>query len=171
VQQPIYALALQWKEGTGKIHTYPMESDPMAYPARDARSIPHAQAPAVATPQPQGVDPRVEALVTELIGRVADKWTMIVLEVLAEHGELRFTQLSRLVTGVSQKMLTQTLRRMERDGMVVRTVHAVVPPRVDYRLTDMGASLGEAFCGVWIWAEQNLARVESARRAFDQRAD
>ena len=66
------------------------------------------------------LDPRVEALVRELIGRVADKWTMIILEVLTEHGELRFTRPGRLVEGVSQKMLTQTLRQMERDGLVVR---------------------------------------------------
>jgi DNA-binding HxlR family transcriptional regulator len=121
------------------------------------------------TPPPDDCDPKVEALVNDLIGRVADKWTMIILEVLAERGELRFTQLSRLVSGVSQKMLTQTLRRMERDGMVTRTVHPVVPPRVEYRLTDLGASLGAAFCGVWIWAEDNLARVEDARAGFDGR--
>ena len=65
-------------------------------------------------------------------------------------------------------MLTQTLRQMERDGMVVRTVHAVVPPRVDYWLTELGMSLGAAFCGVWIWAEANLARVEASREAFDK---
>lgn len=121
------------------------------------------------TDPPDSVDPKVEALVTELIGRVADKWTMILLELLAEHGELRFTQLRRLVPEISQKMLTQTLRHMERDGMVIRTVHAVVPPRVDYRLTDLGSTLSAAFCGVWIWAEENLGRVETARRTFDER--
>ena len=121
------------------------------------------------TPPPDDCDPKVEALVNDLIGRVADKWTMIILEVLTEHGELRFTQLSRLVSDVSQKMLTQTLRQMERDGMVTRTVHAVVPPRVEYRLTDLGASLGAAFCGVWIWAENHLAQVEDARAQFDTR--
>ena len=94
---------------------------------------------------------------------------MLILEVLNEHGELRFTGLARHVEGISQKMLTQTLRQMERDGMVTRTVHAVVPPRVDYRLTDLGASLGAAFCGVWIWAEENLSKVEEARRVFDER--
>ncbi|MBB3950078.1 DNA-binding HxlR family transcriptional regulator [Aureimonas jatrophae] len=122
------------------------------------------------TTPPTETDPKVEALVNDLIGRVADKWTLIVLEVLAEHGELRFTQLSRHVGAISQKMLTQTLRQMERDGMVTRTVHAVVPPRVDYRLTDLGASLSAAFCGVWIWAEANLRRVEAARDAFDRAA-
>lgn len=113
------------------------------------------------------VDPRVEALVNEVIGRVADKWTMIVLDVLAEHGELRFTRLGELSGGVSQKMLTQTLRQMERDGLVIRTVHPVVPPKVEYRLTDLGFSLAEAFCGVWMWAEKNLERIEASRARFD----
>ncbi len=114
-------------------------------------------------------DPRVDALVNELIGGVADKWTMLLLETLDERGELRFTQLAKLIPGISQKMLTQTLRRMERDGMVTRTVHAVVPPRVDYRLTPLGESLGEAFCGVWLWAEANLEAVAMARAKFDTR--
>jgi DNA-binding HxlR family transcriptional regulator len=74
---------------------------------------------------PKEIDPRLEVLVTELIGRVADKWTMLVLEALVEHGESRFTQLGRIVDGISQKMLTQTLRQMERDDLVVRTVHPV----------------------------------------------
>ena len=114
-------------------------------------------------------DPRVEALVNEVIGRVADKWTLLVLEVLAEHGETRFTRVGELVGGISQKMLTQTLRQMERDGLVIRTVHPVIPPKVEYRLTDLGVTLAEAFCGVWIWAEKNLDRIEQAREAFDNR--
>lgn len=115
------------------------------------------------------LDPRIEVLVNEVIARVAGKWTMIILDVLAEHGELRFTQLSKLVTGISQKMLTQTLREMEREGLVIRTVYPVVPPKVEYRLTDLGLGLGAAFCGVWVWAKQNLEAIESARAAFDQR--
>lgn len=103
----------------------------------------------------------------ELIGRVADKWTMIVLEVLSEHGTLRFGQLADLCGGVSQKMLTQTLRQMERDGLVTRTVYAVVPPKVEYSRTELGETLGGAFCGVWEWAEKNLKRVEKARTRFD----
>ena len=120
---------------------------------------------------PEDLDPRIEALVNDLIGRVADKWTMLVLEVLVEHGELRFTRLGELVEGVSQKMLTQTLRHMERDGLLVRTVHPVVPPKVEYRLTELGMSLGGAFCGVWVWAAENLKQVEQARRRFDKKAD
>lgn len=114
-------------------------------------------------------DPRVEALVTDVIARVADKWTMLIIETLVEHGEVRFTQLGRLVGGISQKMLTQTLRQMERDGLVIRTIHPVIPPRVEYRLTDLGFTLGEAFCGVWTWAGANLSRIEQARAAFDAR--
>lgn len=114
-------------------------------------------------------DLRVEALVVEVIGRIADRWTMLILEVLAEHGEQRFTRVGELVGGISQKMLTQTLRQMERDGLVVRTVHPVIPPKVEYRLTDLGFTLAEAFCGVWTWAEKNLERIEAARAAFDAR--
>lgn len=114
------------------------------------------------------VDPRIEMLVNELIGRVADKWTMLVLEVLEQNGEMRFTRLSEAVTGVSQKMLTQTLRQMERDGLVVRTVHPVVPPKVEYKLTALGLSLGAAFCGVWVWAADHLDQVEQSRQTFDQ---
>jgi len=121
-------------------------------------------------PVPADVDPKVEALVNEVIGRVADKWTMIVLEVLTEHGELRFTRIGEFACGISQKMLTQTLRQMERDGLVVRTIHPVIPPRVEYRLTDLGFSLSEAFCGVWTWAEENLRRIEASRELFDARS-
>lgn len=116
---------------------------------------------------PSTVDEGVETLVNDLIGCVADKWTMLVLEALTEKGELRFTRLSEMVEGISQKMLTQTLRRMEREGLITRTVHPVVPPRVEYRLTELGMSLGAAFCGVWIWAEEHLEQVERARREFD----
>lgn len=118
----------------------------------------------------QLADPRVEALVHEVIGRVADKWTMLILEVLSEYGEQRFTRVGELVGGISQKMLTQTLRQMERDGLVIRTIHPVIPPKVEYRLTDLGSTLAEAFCGVWAWAEKNIERIEAARTEFDRRS-
>ena len=131
-----------------------------------ADEIERAQRYLLATP-PAELDPRIGALVTDLIGRVADKWTMMVLEALSEQGELRFTRLGEAVPGISQKMLTQTLRHMEREGLLVRTIHPVVPPKVEYRLTGLGLSLGAAFCGVWVWASENLDQVERARRAFD----
>jgi len=94
---------------------------------------------------------------------------MLILDVLAEKSPLRFSRLSELVEGISQKMLTQTLRAMERDGLVIRTVYPVVPPKVEYKLTDLGITLGAAFCGVWVWAANNLDDVEKARRDFDER--
>ena len=103
---------------------------------------------------PNQVDPKVEALVNDLIGRVADKWTMLILEVLAEQGELRFTRIGEAVAGISQKMLTQTLRQMERDGLVTRTVHAVVPPKVEYRLTAWGQAMCPALDALLEWAAQ-----------------
>ncbi len=115
-------------------------------------------------------DPELESLVREIIGRVADKWTMLALETLEEHGRLRFTRLGELIGGVSQKMLTKTLRQMEADGLVVRTVYPVVPPRVEYELTERGWSLGAAFCGVWEWAEENREAVVKSRQAFNDRA-
>lgn len=118
---------------------------------------------------PADMDPRIERLVNDLIGRIADKWTLLVLEELEEKGTLRFTEIGRAVDGISQKMLTQTLRQMERDGLLTRTVHPVVPPRVDYALTPLGNSLSAAFCGVWVWAQRHLDTVEAARAAFDTR--
>jgi DNA-binding HxlR family transcriptional regulator len=118
------------------------------------------------TPPPE-TSPEIDRLVTEIIGRVADKWTMLVIEVLSEHGELRFTRIAELLEGISQKMLTKTLRQMERDGLVERTVHPVVPPHVEYRLTTLGASLSAAFCGVWMWAEKYHDDIVRARERFD----
>jgi DNA-binding HxlR family transcriptional regulator len=116
---------------------------------------------------PAVTDPKLETLVREIIERVADKWTMLVLEVLEEHGVVRFTRLGELVGDISQKMLTKTVRQMERDGLVTRTVHPVIPPRVEYELTELGRSLGEAFCGVWIWVERHGEEIAQARKAFE----
>jgi len=114
-------------------------------------------------------DVELDRLVRDIIGQVADKWTILVIEVLAEHTVLRFTQIGELVGEISQKMLTKTLRQMEAYGLVTRTVFPVVPPHVEYRLTSMGLSLGEAFCGVWIWAENNRDKIRAARDSFDMR--
>ncbi len=123
---------------------------------------------AKARPAPPVVtDPKVEALVREIIERVADKWTMLVLEALEENGVVRFTRLGELVGDISQKMLTKTVRQMERDGLVTRTVHPVIPPKVEYRLTELGHSLSAAFCGVWIWAEEHGDEIARARKAFE----
>jgi len=131
--------------------------------------------PATRLPQwPHGdeaSDPELDALVREIIGRVADKWTMLVIEALAERGCLRFTQLAAQVGDVSQKMLTKTVRQMEADGLLIRTVYPVVPPKVEYRLTEMGMGLGEAFCGVWVWAQQHRETIEASRRDYQARIE
>ena len=114
-------------------------------------------------------DPAVDALVEETIGRVADKWTLLLIEALEEAGAVRFSALGRAVPGISQKMLTQTLRAMEREGLVTREVYPEVPPRVEYRLTEIGHELAEAFCPVWTWAERNLARIRASRAEYDTR--
>ncbi|MCX6607019.1 MAG: helix-turn-helix domain-containing protein [Acidobacteria bacterium] len=108
-----------------------------------------------------------EELVQQTLDRVADKWTLNVIEEL-HNGELRFSQLQKRIPSISQKMLTKTLRQLERDGLVTRFVHATVPPRVDYNLTPLGESLSEAVCSIWLWAEKHGADVQAARNRFDQ---
>jgi DNA-binding HxlR family transcriptional regulator len=112
--------------------------------------------------------PEVEGLTHDLIGQIADKWTLIVYEELAEHGTLRFSALRKAVPGISQKMLTQTLRQMERIGIVSRKVYPVIPPRVEYSCTDLGLSLGPAICSLWTWVEQNAETMSAAQTRFDQ---
>ena len=111
-----------------------------------------------------------EALVREMLERVGDKWTLLVIEELGSGGEMRFTELRDRIGGVSQKMLTKTLRELERDGLVSRRVHAVVPPRVDYKLTRLGEALGEAVCGIWTWVETHMKDVVRSRLAYDRKA-
>jgi DNA-binding HxlR family transcriptional regulator len=108
----------------------------------------------------------IDNVVLNVIARVADKWTMCVLEVLEQNGTLRFTRIGQLAGGVSQRMLTKTLRQMEQDGLVTRKVHPEVPPRVEYKLTELGTSLCGAFCSVWTWAQKHqaeFAQLKSAR--------
>jgi DNA-binding HxlR family transcriptional regulator len=124
----------------------------------------------------EGVDgkvalPEIDRLVEEVIGRIADKWTLLLLEALAQNGVVRFGKLAELVGGISQKMLTQTLRQMEADGFVTRTVYPVVPPKVEYELTKLGESLGAAFCGVWEWAEKNYEEVVRRREEYKRRGE
>jgi DNA-binding HxlR family transcriptional regulator len=110
----------------------------------------------------------IDAIVLGVIARVTDKWTLCVLEVLEQNGKLRFTRIAQLVGGVSQRMLTKTLRQMEHDGLVTRTVHPEVPPRVEYELTELGTSLSGAFCSVWTWAEKHQAEFAKLKKARAQ---
>ena len=107
--------------------------------------------------------------VTSILSRVGDKWTVLVVMMLA-GGPRRFNELKRLVGGVSQRMLTLTLRGLERDGMVTRTVFPTVPPQVEYALTPLGQSLRVPLEGLGTWAFAHLPVVEQARQAFDARS-
>ena len=105
----------------------------------------------------------------QVLDRIADKWTVLVIRRLS-HGTMRFAQIRRSVDGISQKVLTNTLRGLERDGIVTRKIYASVPPRVDYTLTDLGRSLCDLVEGICGWAEANIERVQEARANHD-RAD
>jgi DNA-binding HxlR family transcriptional regulator len=102
----------------------------------------------------------------QVLDRIADKWTVLVIRRLAD-GTLRFSQLRRAISGISQKALTSTLRGLERDGIVNRRLYASVPPRVEYSLTDLGRSLVKLVAGICSWAEAHIEDVQKARDAFD----
>lgn len=104
----------------------------------------------------------------QLLATLTDKWVVLVMSALAEEPQ-RYSELRRRVAGVSQKMLTQTLRGLERDGLVTRTVTPTVPVTVSYDLTELGRSLYEVVVLVKAWAEENIARVIDAREAYDAR--
>ncbi|MGY2700872.1 DNA-binding HxlR family transcriptional regulator [Nocardioides sp. HB32] len=105
----------------------------------------------------------------QLLDRISDKWVALVLAALADEGTMRFSQLGRRLAGVSQKMLTQTLRSLERDGLVVRSVTPTVPVTVDYTLTPLGESLDELMRGLKAWAEAHMDVVQAARDEYDAR--
>ncbi|MBF6167290.1 helix-turn-helix transcriptional regulator [Streptomyces gardneri] len=100
----------------------------------------------------------------EVLDHIAGKWTVLIIDALAD-GTLRYTDLRHRIGGISQKMLTQTLRQLEADGFVTRTVHPTVPPRVDYTLTELGHSLRTPIAALRDWIETNINRIEAARRA------
>jgi DNA-binding HxlR family transcriptional regulator len=104
--------------------------------------------------------------VSEILARVGDKWTVLVVGVLGD-GPKRFSEVRRALGSISQRMLTLTLRGLERDGLVTRTVFPTIPPRVDYELTMLGRSLLKPVNGLGLWARQNRATIEDARRRFD----
>jgi len=114
-------------------------------------------------------DVREGCEVRQILDRVADKWSLLVIALLEERS-LRFTELKRLIDGISQRMLTRTLRHLERDGLVERTVHPVVPPRVDYALTPLGASLHATIKALVTWTEDNQMEIAAARAEYDLRA-
>jgi DNA-binding HxlR family transcriptional regulator len=105
----------------------------------------------------------------QLLDRIGDTWSVLIVGSLAD-GSLRYTELAQRIQGVSPKMLTQTLRALERDGLLTRTVHAVVPPRVDYTLTALGRSLLDLVGALENWAETHIVDVTDAREKYDAQA-
>lgn len=122
----------------------------------DARPHPHAE-------------PACRA-VSEVLSRVGDKWTVLLVKALVDRPDgqgRRFNELKREIGGISQQMLTRTLRTLERDGMVARTVHPTVPPSVEYALTDLGRSLAEPVMALADWTFANLPRIHANRAEYD----
>ena len=108
--------------------------------------------------------------ISTLLSRIGDKWTVLVVQTLAS-GPKRFNELRREIPSVSQRMLTLTLRNLERDGLVSRTVTPTIPPRVDYELTDLGKSLQKPICGLATWAMDNVETIHAAQARFDADQD
>lgn len=107
--------------------------------------------------------------VSEVLARVGDKWSILVIGTLG-NGPRRFNELKRDVDGISQRMLTLTVRGLERDGLITRTVTPSIPPRVDYALTELGCSLLEPVRALGAWAVDNRTTVDAARQSFDARS-
>jgi DNA-binding HxlR family transcriptional regulator len=103
------------------------------------------------------------------LDRIGDKWSVLIVALLAKRTH-RFAELRRGISGISQKMLTQTLRSLERDGLVTRTIYAEVPPRVEYTLTPLGRTLVDPIQAVVAWAEDHITEVEAAQREHDRAA-
>ncbi|HTK57669.1 MAG TPA: helix-turn-helix domain-containing protein [Sphingomicrobium sp.] len=108
--------------------------------------------------------------ISTLLSRIGDKWTVLVVQTLGE-GPKRFNELRREIPSVSQRMLTLTLRNLERDGLVNRTVTPSIPPRVDYELTELGQSLQKPICGLATWATENVEAIHEAQARFDAERD
>jgi DNA-binding HxlR family transcriptional regulator len=115
------------------------------------------------------VDPEVACPIAPVVDLVFSRWTTPILWALNEFGRQRFVELSRRITTITPKVLTQRLRQLERDGLVVRTYHAEVPPRVEYEISDLGRSLAPLFAHLAEWSAVNLEKVERARQDHDTR--
>ena len=102
-----------------------------------------------------------------VLDRIADKWTALIMGILSQSDLRRFNELRRMIGGISQKMLTQTLRDLERDGLVHRTIYAEIPPRVEYELTPLGRTLCGPLAGLTQWAHDHFNEVKRAQAAFD----
>jgi DNA-binding HxlR family transcriptional regulator len=126
----------------------------------------HKKVPALPPTMPAGHVESDCRGVASVLARVGDKWSVLVIMMLAD-GPRRFNELKRMIGGISQRMLTLTLRGLERDGLVTRTVFPTIPPRVDYELTELGQSLCVSVKALGGWALEHLAQIQTAREKFD----
>ena len=117
---------------------------------------------------PTDISPRCRSI-APILQRIGDKWSILIVMILA-RGPRRFNELKRDVDGISQRMLTLTVRGLERDGLITRTVTPSIPPRVDYELTDLGLSLCGPILALGQWAEANFDEIATSRAAFDAKA-
>lgn len=106
---------------------------------------------------------------SDVLNRIGDKWSVMVVGTLGRNGTLRFNELKRMINGVSQRMLTLTLRNLERDGLVTRTIYPEVPPRVEYTLTEMGKTLDGPISKLWDWSSEHHGAILEARAIYDAR--
>ncbi|ADB29476.1 transcriptional regulator, HxlR family [Kribbella flavida DSM 17836] len=113
-------------------------------------------------------DTREDCDVRQILDRIGDKWSLLVIALL-DNRTMRFTELKKTIDGISQRMLTVTLRQLERDGLVRRTVHPVVPPRVDYELTPLGVTLHDTIQSLVSWTEIHQSEIAAARAHYDAR--
>ncbi|WP_371579360.1 winged helix-turn-helix transcriptional regulator [Streptomyces sp. NBC_01314] len=112
-------------------------------------------------------DPRLACPISPVVDIVFSRWTTPILWSLHAHGRRRFVELERLVSGITPKVLTQRLRQLERDGLVVRTYHPEVPPRVEYEITELGRSLAPLFAHLAEWSTAHLPEVQRSRETYD----
>jgi len=126
-----------------------------------------AKVTAVAPAAPASADPEQACPISPVVDMVFSRWTTPILWTLNAQGRQRFVELQRQITTITPKVLTQRLRQLERDGLIRRTYHPEIPPRVEYEISDLGRSLGPLFAHLAEWASANLGQVEQARQAFD----
>lgn len=126
------------------------------------------QQPGLVNRPPMPHQPERCTTVREVLSRVGDKWSVLVIKLLGD-GTMRFSELMRSIEGISQRMLTLTVRQLERDGLVRRTVYPTVPPRVEYALTPLGETLLEPVMALAAWADGHRRDIEAARQAYDER--
>ena len=137
-------------------------------PADPEREPPGAACDPAGSGEPGPTGQPASCRAREVLQRVGDKWSMYVIDLLG-RGTMRFTELHRGIDGITSRMLTVTLRGLERDGIVTRTIHPVIPPRVEYALTPMGRTLLDTIGQLVSWTDGHLPEIEAARAAYDAR--